>query len=324
MARRLRPARRMLYLLEAAVAYTLVFIFWLVPYKMGSAIGGFIGRVVGPLLAVSKVGLENLAQAFPDKTPRQHRQILKGVWDNLGRTIAELPNLGRLQDATFLEAWPPPNLRELAEKSGQGQSVTIQGKRNTLIGAENLAAMMLHDGPVIIVTAHTGNWEMAPESAALLGMPVTVVYQPLANPYMNRFIAKLRAGKSDIVARDWLGAVGVGKVLDGGGRLGILVDQRQIMNSIPVPFFGRPAWTGTSVAKLALRYEALIYGTWVRREKGTRFKITVTPAIKIPASGPEGERVKIILTRINALVESWVRECPDQWLWLHRRWRPLR
>jgi KDO2-lipid IV(A) lauroyltransferase len=311
-------------MLEAAVAYTLVFLFRLVPYRMGSAFGGFVGRVVGPLLAVSKVGLENLAQSFPEKTPRQHRQILRGVWDNLGRTIAELPNIDRLQDATFLEAWPPPNLRELAEKSGQAQSVAIQGKRNNLSGAENVAAMLLHDGPVIVVTAHMGNWEMIPECAALIGLPSTVVYRPLANPYMNRFIAKLRAGKSDVVARDWLGAVGVRKVLDGGGRLGILVDQRQIMNSLPVPFFGRPAWTGTSVAKLALRHKALIYGIWVRREKGTRFKITVTPPIEMPASGTEGERVKIILTRINSLVESWVRECPDQWLWLHRRWRPLR
>ncbi len=324
MARRLRPARRVLYMLEATVAYTLVFLFRLIPYKMGSAIGGFVGRVVGPLLAVSKVGLENLAQSFPEKSPRQYRQILKGVWDNLGRTIAELPNLDRLQDTTFLEAWPPANLHELAEKSGQPQSVAIQGKRNTLAGAENLAALLMRDGPMIIVTAHIGNWEMLPESAALLGLPVTVVYRPLANPYMNRFIAKLRAGKGDVVARDWLGAVGVRKVLDGGGTLGILVDQRQLLNSIPVPFFGRPAWTGTSVAKLAIRHRAPIYGAWVRREKGTRFKITVTPPIEIPASGTEGERVKIILTRINSLVESWVRECPDQWLWLHRRWRPLR
>jgi KDO2-lipid IV(A) lauroyltransferase len=314
----------MRYMLEAAVAYTLVFVFRLVPYKMGSATGGFVARVVGPMLAVSKVGLENLAEAFPDKTPRQHRQILRGVWDNLGRTIAELPNLGRLQDATFLEAWPPPDLRELAEKSGRAQSVTVRGKRNALVGAENFAAMMLHDGPVIVVTAHMGNWEMAPESAALLGMPVSVVYRPLANPYMNRFIAKLRAGKSDIVARDWLGAVGVRMVLEGRGRLGILIDQRQILNSIPVPFFGRPAWTGTSVAKLALRHDAPIYGAWVQREKGTRFRITVTPPIKFPATGTEGERVRIILTRMNALVEAWVRERPDQWLWLHRRWQPPR
>ncbi len=324
MARPLRPAKRMRYMLEAAAAYSLIFLFRLIPYKVGSAIGGFVFRVVGPWLAVSKVGLGNLAQSFPEKTPRQHRQILKGVWDNLGRTISELSNIGRLQDATLLETWPPPNLRELAEKSGQAQSVSIQGKRNSLSGAENIAAMILHDGPVIIVSAHIGNWEMIPESLALLGLPLTVVYRPLANPFTNRFIANLRASKSDIVAPDWRGVVGVRKVLNGGGRLGIIVDQRQIQHSIAVPFFGRPAWTGTSVAKLAIRYKAPIYGIWVQREKGTRFKITVTPPIDIPASGSKGERVRIIVTRINCLVESWVRECPDQWLWLHRRWRPLR
>jgi len=107
LAHRLRPVNRLRYILEAGLAIVLVNFFRLMPHKLGSAIGGALARVVGPMLAVSKVGLENIAQAFPEKSPRQQRRILRGAWDNLGRTIAELPNLDQLQDATFLEAWPP-------------------------------------------------------------------------------------------------------------------------------------------------------------------------------------------------------------------------
>jgi KDO2-lipid IV(A) lauroyltransferase len=115
------------------------------------------------------------------------------------------------------------------------------------------------------------------------------------------------------------GAFGAARVMEQGGRLAMLVDVKE-NKGIALPFFGRPAMTGTALATLALRHDALIVGTYTERIGKDRFRITVERPLEVPRTGNHDADVRAIMAAINARVEAWVRASPEQWLWLHKRW----
>jgi len=105
-----------------------------------------------------------------------------------------------------------------------------------------------------------------------------------------------------------------------GGHLGLLVDQH-FGRGVVVPFFGRPVQVPATLAKLAYRFDCPVHGTRVERLGGARFRITITPPLVLPRSGDTQADVVTVMAEVMAMLESWVRERPEQWLWLHRRWR---
>jgi KDO2-lipid IV(A) lauroyltransferase len=107
--------------------------------------------------------------------------------------------------------------------------------------------------------------------------------------------------------------------MEKGGRLGMLVDVKE-NKGVALPFFGRPAMTGTALATLALRYDAIVLGVYTERLGGDRSRITLEPPLDLPRAGNDAADVRAIMAAINARVEAWVRVRPDQWLWLHKRW----
>jgi Kdo2-lipid IVA lauroyltransferase/acyltransferase len=267
-----------------------------------SNFGGSIARRLGPLLPVQRIGLENLRDAFPDMDEAERRAILREVWDNLGRTAAEYPHLAALWDYDENNARPG---------------------RIEVAGIETFKRLRDDGKPAIIFTAHLANWELPAVCAARHGLEVTAVYRTPNNPYVARRIEQIRSGAMGGLLAAGSGqavAFAMASVIERGGHLGLLVDQR-LRRGMKVPFFGRPAPTNPILGQLARRFECPVHGVRVIRLPDNCFRVELTDEIALPRDGDGLIDVAASMRRVNEIVEGWVREHPGQWLWLHRRWR---
>lgn len=319
MKRRRHAGRRLRHLVEAGLVFGVMGLMRLIPLPVASAVGGLAGRTLGPLLPVNRRARRNIALAFPDAPERERRRILRGMWENLGRVVGESVHIRRLWDPRLNEKIHQTGIERLFEAREAGEDVSVDSGRIEIRGVQNFLDFVVSEGPLIIFTAHMGNWELLPVGAARFGVFTSVIFRTPNNPYVARLIERLRRGMVALLPKGFEGAIAAGRVMREGGRLALLVDQKQ-NRGIPVDFFGRPAMTGTTLAKLALRFDCPVHGAWIQRKGGRRFAVTVTPPLKVEKTGDEEEDVRRIMEAVNRTVEGWIRERPDQWLWLHRRW----
>jgi KDO2-lipid IV(A) lauroyltransferase len=294
----LRPRHRV----EAVLMQVGLAVVRLIPVDLASALGGRFARLIGRLAPVSRVGRRNLEAAFPEKSPAEIRAILAGVWDNLGRTVAEYPHLSRLWDYDPFAA-PGP------------------GARIEMVGAEQFFAMALDDRPGLIFTGHLGNWEMLAVGAQAHGLDVAVIYRAPNNPVAVELVQRLRgAAMGRMLPNTMEGAIAAVELLEAGGHLGLLIDQH-FTRGVEVPFFGRPVKVPVALARLARRFDCPVRGAWVERLGGARFRVTITPPLELPRSDDEAADIRATTALVTAMLEGWIRRRPEQWLWLHRRWR---
>ncbi len=311
--------RRIGHLLEAAAAYLVYGAIVLLPVDAASGFGGWVGRTVGPRLGISKRAARNLARAMPEKSPEEVTAAISGMWDNLARTVAEAPHVHKFWDSRFPE--DEASIRgAIAKLQESGQSTFVAGPRLEVTGLENIDHLLAHRGAALFFSAHLGNWEVLPCWATRIGIPISVVFRMPNNPYVAPLVERLRVNHGPLLPKGMRGALASIKVMEAGGRLGMLMDQKQ-NRGLAVPFFGRPAMTAPTIAKLALRYECPIYGAWAQRLGGAHFRIHFAPPVEVTRSGSEEADIMAILTRVNRIIEEWIREQPDQWTWMHRRWR---
>ncbi len=269
--------------------------FRLLPLDWASALGGWMARTVGPRLGISKRARENLRRAMPELTPTQRERIVRGMWDNLGRVLAEYPHLKkfRLDDASA---------RFLYEDGGNLRGGSERGQRT------------------IFFSAHCGNWELVACALGQLGFHGNVFYRAPNNPLVDRLLLWIRGRDiGEFVPKGAAGARRAYAALLEGRDLGMLIDQK-MNDGIAVPFFGRAAMTGPALAALALRFDCAVVPARVVRLKGAHFRVISEPALALPRSGDAAADRLQLMTAVNAVVERWVREHPEQWLWLHRRW----
>ena len=263
-----------------------------------SNLGGRIARLLGPRLPVSRVADRNLAAALPELDPAARRRIVARVWDNLGRTVFEMPHL-----ASF-------------GRTADGPGFEVQGERH-------LAGLGDRDAPALFFSGHLGNWEMVLPIAAALGIRVAGFYRAASNPEVDRAIQAMRlAALGDRVSMFAKGAAGARAALahlGRGGALGLLVDQK-MNDGIAVPFFGRPAMTAPALAQFALRFDAPIMPVHVVRLGPCRFRMVCEAPLVVPRTGDRAADILAISSAVNARLERWIREDPSAWLWLHRRW----
>lgn len=318
MAARTLPLR-ILRALEAAPIWAFLGAMKALPRRPAAAAGSALARSIGPLLPMSRVARRNLDLCFPQLGAAEKKAILRGMWDNLGRVAGEFTHRRAMWD---------PSLKAAAERFGEdqlraaaraGRHVSLAGERIEVEGAEQFVAILDSDRPVIMFTAHLGNWELLPWTAARMGLNHAVIYRRPNNPLIARAIEGRRSGLVEFLPKGLQGAFGAARVMERRGRLGILVDVKE-NKGISVPFFGHPAMTGVTPAMMALRFDAALHGIWTQRLGPGRMRITVEPELAVARSGDQDADVLAILTAINARVEAWIRERPDQWLWLHRRW----
>ncbi|KXV59024.1 lauroyl acyltransferase [Acetobacter senegalensis] len=285
---------------EAAVARCLLGAFLKMGPVKASNFAGRVTRFVGPLLPVSKVADRNLQIAMPSLTRPQRKLIVKGVWENLGRTVGELPHLSRLQENT---------------PSGPGFEVQ---------GAEHLLEQARRGGSVLFVSGHIGNWEMLPPGVARHGTPFASFYRAAGNPLIDDMIRKLRDAAMaptpmPLFAKGARGAREALVYVAKGGRLGMLVDQK-MNDGVEARFFGQPAMTAPALAAMALRYRCPVIPGYVERLGPARLRIVVEPPMTLPDTGDKQRDLETLVQMVNDRLESWIRRKPESWLWLHRRW----
>jgi KDO2-lipid IV(A) lauroyltransferase len=293
--------QRIAYIFQAAgIAFGFALV-RLLPVDWASALGGYIARSIGPRLGVSKVGRRNLTAAFPDKTPAEIEKILLGVWDNLGRTGAEYSQLDRIFDTS--------------------EDGPISGGRIQVEGVEHFTGLREDGKPALLFTAHCGNWELLPIGAVRHGLPVVIFFRPPNNPFAAQLVRRIRRRTMGrMLPSGLLGTIAAREALAQGEHLGMLVDQHHGLGQ-PIPFFGRPARTALTLAKLARQFRCPVHGAFVERLGGARFRMTLLPALDLTWTEDAEADYRAAMTQVNKTIEDWVRAHPDQWLWLHRRWR---
>jgi KDO2-lipid IV(A) lauroyltransferase len=267
----------------------------LLPVDWASALGGTLARLIGPFLGITKRAEENLRRALPELSAAERARVIRGMWENLGRVIAEYPHLDKFR---------------LFDPQGR-----IEG-----IDAGNILETRDAAKRYLFFSAHYGNWEIAIRTAAQAGFEVTGVYRAPNNPIIDRFMLWARGAdggelvpKGDVAAKKAFGALREGRALC------MLVDQK-MNDGIAVPFFGRDAMTAPALAVLALRYDCAVVPIRMLRLKGAHFRMMSEPPLPLPKSGDLVADRRALMIQVNAVVERWVREHPEQWLWLHRRW----
>ena len=265
-----------------------------------SNVGGAIMRTIGPWLPEHRVGRANLRAAFPEKTDAEIEEILRGVWDNLGRVGAEIAHLdhicsGDRYNRNFID-YGPDNIERFLRVKDDGK-------------------------PAVIFAAHLANWELPAVIAASDGLDSVVLYRrPNLGAIADAVIALRRGIMGDLVASSMGAPVTLARALEQGRHVAMLVDQHY-GRGVEVTFFGRKCMANPLIAMLAREIECPIHGTRVIRLPGNRFAGEISPEV-VPVRDADG-RIDVAGTMqaITSVVESWVREHPEQWLWLHRRWR---
>jgi KDO2-lipid IV(A) lauroyltransferase len=264
--------------------------------------GGHTMRWIGPWLPEHRTGRANLKAAFPEKSDRAIEHILRGVWDNLGRVGGEFAHLDRLWDHD-------PAQPELARVAIPPDSI------------ERFTRLRDDGKPALIFGAHLANWEIPALAATAHGMDAAVLYRRPNIGDIDRAIRELRSTSRITLIHTGLDApVKLAELLERGAHVGMLVDQYYV-RGVPVTFFGQRTRANPLLARLARHFDCPIHGVRVIRLPGGRFRGEITEAIE-PARDPGGGiDVAGTMQIITSIVEGWVREHPDQWLWLHQRWR---
>lgn len=261
---------------------------------------GTWARWIGPWLPVSRVGRENLRLAFPEKSDAEREIILKGAWENLGRVAGEFVHLDKMWD--YDDARP-----------NAGRIETFDVARFIGLYADNK--------PALIFSAHLGNWELAAVAARRYGLDSAVLFRIPNNRFIAELIHETRSElMSQLVPAGPAAGLFMGGVLARGGHLGMLVDQHR-KPGVRVNFFGRPCWANPTLARLARQYDCPVHGVRVIRLPKHRFRIELTRPIELPRDAEGLIDIQPSMQTVTSVIESWVREYPEQWLWLHRRWR---
>ncbi|MGN0903691.1 MAG: lysophospholipid acyltransferase family protein [Alphaproteobacteria bacterium] len=266
----------------------------ILPLDWASALGGFIGRHIGPRMRVSWVARYNLMKAFPEKTPVEIDAIVVRMWDNLGRTFAEYPHL------RFLS--------------------THYEKRVEFMRPE-LFRQLRDDGmPGIFFSAHIGNWEVSSISANMLGIPFHRIYRFSNNPLVEWLFRYYRQKiPGELLPKGTSGMRRVVELMNREGHLALLVDQK-MNDGIEAPFFGYPAMTTPALARLALKYGCPVLPVRSRRSGGAHFQLLPDDLLTFRKTGNIAEDTRRFTAETNRILERWIRDDPAQWLWVHKRW----
>jgi len=288
-------SKKIRYLLQGLMFGSAYQVFGGIPLEQASAIGASLGRRLGPRLARTRIARANLSRAFPDMDAAEIDCIINAMWDNLGRTLAEFPHVGKMKKEEFFRL------------------ITVEG-------TEYVDEILRGGRGSIFFSGHFANWELAPKTLAMLDCPLALVYRPGNNPYMDRVIQNTRNRyQTQAVPKGAEGSRLLVRALREKHHIGMLIDQK--MNTgIPVSFLGREAMTATAIATLALKFDCPVIPTRVVRLHGPYHKVSILPPLKVRRTGNQDADIRIMMETINALFEEWICAAPAQWIWVHRRW----
>jgi Kdo2-lipid IVA lauroyltransferase/acyltransferase len=283
------------YRVEAIALRFVLGVLGSLPLGTASAMMAALFRSIGPRLRVSGRAVRNLQRAFPDKSATEINTIVRGMWDHLGRLVAEYVHLEDLH-------------------------CFLPGSQVEVINPEIFAKATEAGRGAIVITGHIGNWEAQGFAATDQGIRASVVYRAANNPLVDRVIHDLRTPiVEEQFAKGAGGVRGILKFLKSGGLVAMLVDQK-MNDGVPVPFFGADVMTPPAAAEIAYKYDYPLIPLRSERLEGSRYRVTVYPPLEKRDTGDRSADVGATMVEINEMLEGWIRERPEQWLWLHNRW----
>jgi len=285
--------------LEYALAWCVVKTIGALPRPLARAVAIALGQTIylfhGKL---RRVGMRNLELAFPDKSTGARRKIVRRVFSSLGRQFAEV--------CLF-----PHYTREKVSK--------------TVIydGFENFDRASQRGKGVLFLTGHVGGWELSAFAHSLYGHPLHFVMRPLDNPYLDAMVRQYRTmhGNTPILKDDPVRELL--RAMKAGATVGILIDTNMTPpEGVFVDFFGIPACTASGLARIALRTDAAVVpGFTVWDPVLRKYRLRFDPAVQLIRTGNNDSDIVANTAQFTKIIEEVVRRYPDQWLWVHRRWK---
>lgn len=293
--------KRQRYRLDAGLLFGLSAVLRCFDIDRAGAIGAWFGRhVLAPLGRNVPTTVETLRTAYPTLDAAGVRRMLTASYENVGRIIAEIALLDRFVAPT---AW----------------------SRFKVTGLEHLEAAQALDKGMIIATGHFSNWEMVGIALHHLGVPYSAVTRPPNNPWVMDWIERKRAGMGAHrqIPKGSDGTRQLFSALRGREPVVMLIDQH-LAEGIPAPLFGVDAMTTHAPATFAQKLDIAVLPMSVRRTEGSHFEVVFYPALRYPRTGNDARDVLAMTTELNRFVETEVQARPEHWLWMHRRWKPVR
>ncbi len=285
--------------IEYVVVMALAFPFYLLPhtiaFRLGELVGDFMYRIMSRRRAI---GYKNLDIAFGDKlSPQEKQQILRSNFRNLGKSLVEIIHFQKMTKSY---------LREKVK----------------IVGQENYLAAMDKGKGMIYLTAHFGNWEISSHAQSAAGYPLSIVVRPLDNPYLDEVTTRLRTMYGNKLLARRNGLKQIISALKNKEAVGILMDQNTPRSKgIFVDFFGKPACTVPVIAILTLRYSVPVIPGFIVRTGFDTHTLYLGPEIEIQRTGDAQKDIEVNTANFNKIIEDFIRRYPDQWFWIHNRWK---
>ena len=285
--------------IEFIAAMTFLLPLYLLPrsfaFRVGEQIGNFMYRL---MRRRRQIGYNNLTIAFGDELSDQEKhRILRSNFRNLGKSIVEVIHFPKMS------------------KSYLQEKVTIAGQENYL------EAMSKGKG-MIYLTAHIGNWEISSHAQSAFGHPLSIVVRPLDNRFLDKVVTKLRTMHGNKLLARRNGMKQIIAALKNKEAVGILMDQNaRRKQGIFVDFFGKIASTIPVIAVLALRYDVPVIPGFIVRTGFDTHTLHIGSEIKIQRTGDPQKDIELNTARFNTIIENFIRQYPDQWFWVHNRWK---
>jgi KDO2-lipid IV(A) lauroyltransferase len=285
--------------LEYAAAWPFIKILGVMPRPLSRAFAIGLAQVVYLLhVRLRQVGMRNLAMVFPEKSVAERVRILRGVFTSLGRQLAELCRF---------PTYTPQNVDEVVMYDGLGnyERAYAQGRG------------------VLFLTAHFGGWELSAFAHSLHGHWLHIVMRPMDNEYLDQLLQHYRTmhGNKTVAKDDFVR--GLLAAMKAGETVGILMDTNMTPpQGIFVEFFGIPACTASGLARIALRTDAAVVPGFTIWDPALRkYRLRFDPALELIRTGHLEADIAANTQMFTKVIEDYVRKYPDQWLWVHRRWK---
>jgi len=286
------------YFFEFITVITLFFIFKIIGLKNASNLGGMIGKFFGPLFRSKSITKKNIKIGLGEISKENEKEIINGMWSNIGRTFAEY---------VFLKDF---------------KSNKINFNHVEINGTKYLDEIKKNNQSVIFYSGHFANFELMAMELDKFGIKCAAIYRPLNNFFLNPVMEYLRM-KYICPNQIPKGRIGMREIISkmkNGYSIALMVDQRVSEGPREV-FFNKPAHTTTIPAQLALKYDSKLVPISLERKEGIKFIMTIHEPYKVKKTGYEDQDTKNITLKINQILEKMIIKNPKQWIWSHNRWK---
>ena len=284
--------KKIKYLIEYIILILVFKIFRIIGYENASNLGEKIGRFFGPLFRNKKNILSNLIESNIGKNNKERNMIIKSMWGNYGRILAEYQ---------YMEDFRSNKLEKFIQ----------------IDGLEVLEELKIKKKQVIFISGHFNNFELMAMYLEKNGIKLGAIYRPLNNIYLNKIMENIRIKHicKNQIKKGLSGTREVVNLVKNGSSIALMVDQR-VSEGIKSIFFNRVASTTTIPAQLVKKYNLDIVPVYIERNQKKYFKMSISKPLSF-----KNRSIEEITQEINFLLEKMVLKNPDQWIWSHNRWK---